>query len=104
MSDLPESALDLARLLRRRELSAVELTQHYLDAIAAKNPSLGAFVELHEGRALRAARRADRQLARREPEPPAFLGVPIAIKDSDHLRFHFTRVGSRAFTFVFSPF
>lgn len=91
-------------MLRRRELSAVELLDHHLDVIARKNASLGAFVEMHEGRALRAARRADRLLARSSDELPLFLGLPVGIKDSDHLRFHFTRVGSRAFRWVLSPF
>ncbi len=103
MKGLPESALDLARLLREREISATELLRHHLDVISTKNPSLGAFVEISERRALRAAKRADALLAKRSSDAPVFLGVPTAIKDSDHLRFHFSRVGSRAFRWVISP-
>ena len=34
---------------------------------------------------------------------PAFLGVPTGIKDHEHLRGSFSRVGSRAFRWVLSP-
>src|SRR5262245_52929021 len=103
MKGLPESALALARLLREREVSAVEVLEHHLDVIATKNPTLGAFVEISARRARRGAKRADALLAKRSSDAPAFLGVPVAIKDSDHLRFHFSRVGSRALRYVLSP-
>ena len=34
---------------------------------------------------------------------PAFLGVPTGIKDHEHIRGYFSRVGSRAFKWVLSP-
>ncbi len=104
MHDLPKSALEIAALLRRRELSSRELTRHYLDAVARKDPELGAFVELHAGRARASAERADRELDQRQPEPPIFLGLPTGIKDHENLRGCFSRVGSRAFRWVYSPF
>jgi amidase len=103
MNDLPTSALGVAALLRRRELSAEELCRHTLDVIDKKNSELHAFVDVASERALRAARRADRQLATSNGETPAFLGVPTGIKDHDHLAWHFTRAGSRALSWVFSP-
>lgn len=102
MHDLPESALDLAALLRQREVSSVEVTRHFLDVIARKNAEIAAFVEVRRKRALADAGRADRVLARRAAAP-AFLGVPTGIKDSDPLRGSFVRVGSRAFRWVLSP-
>jgi amidase len=96
------TALDLAELLRRREISSVELTRATFAAIAEKDPQIHAFVELDERRALRAAEDADRRL-RAGGRLPAFLGVPTAIKDSEFVRFLHTRVGSRALKWVISP-
>jgi amidase len=101
--DLPKSALALAELLRRRDLSAVELARHHLEVVHEKNPTLHAFVSLSEKRALATAREADKRLATREGPWPAFLGLPTGIKDHENLRGHFTRVGSRAFRYIYSP-
>jgi amidase len=96
------SALDLAERLRRREVSSVELTRATFAAIAEKDAPIHAFVELDERRALRAAEAADKRL-REGGALPCFLGVPTAIKDSEHVRFLHTRVGSRAFKWVVAP-
>jgi amidase len=100
--DLPVSALDLATMLRRRTLSSVDLVRHHLDVVARRNPELGSFVEVRAERALAAARRADGLLAQ-GGDVPAFLGVPTGIKDHEHVRGCFSRVGSRAFKWVLSP-
>jgi len=96
-----DSALDLAARLRRRELSSVELVRHCLGEIRRANPDLGAFVDVSEPRALREARRADERLARGDRAP--FLGVPTGIKDHEHVRGYFTRMGSRAFRWLYAP-
>jgi amidase len=103
MHDLPDDAEALAAMIRRRDVSAVEVTRHFLDVIRERNPSLGAFVEVAETRALRDAQRADATADRAIEPAPASLGVPTGIKDNDHLRGHFTRVGSRALRWVYSP-
>ncbi|HVW25143.1 MAG TPA: amidase [Polyangiaceae bacterium] len=100
---LETTALELAALLRRREISAVELTRSTFRAIAEKDARLGAFVELDERRALAAAALADKRLKAGGAVPP-FLGVPTAIKDHEHVRFLRTRVGSRALAWVIAPF
>jgi amidase len=97
------TALELAARLRRREISSVELTRAAFAAIEERNGSIGAFVELDERRALRAAAAADARLDR-GGTLPLFLGVPTAIKDHEHVRFLHTRVGSRALAWVVSPF
>jgi amidase len=99
---LPASALETAAWVRARRLSARELVEHHLAVVARRNPALGAFVEVRPARALAAARRADAILAR-GGDLPAFLGVPTGIKDHEHLRGCFSRVGSRAFRWVLSP-
>lgn len=95
-------ALELVERLRRREISSVELTRTTFATIAEKDGAIHAFVELDERRALRAAESADSRL-RDGGALPAFLGVPTAIEDSEHVRFLHTRVGSRALKWLVSP-
>ena len=94
-------ATEQARLLRRRELSALELTEAALARIARDNPRLRAFVEVTEGRARRAAQAKDREIARAQRRGalealPPFCGVPTAVKDLNFLRGVRTRFGSRS--------
>ena len=94
-------ATEQARLLRRRELSAAELTAAALTRIARDNPRLSAFVEVMDARARRAAASKDREIARahRRGEVDAlapFCVVPTAVKDLNFLRGARTRFGSRA--------
>lgn len=96
------SALELAALLRDREVSAVELMEHTLGRIEAHDPQLNAFTEVFPRRALRAAAAVDRRLAKGGPTP-SLLGVPTAIKDTDAVRFAWNRAGSRAYRWVWSP-
>jgi amidase len=63
---------ELARLVRQREVSAVELVELYLDRIERLDPALNAFVTVDADGA-RAAAAA--------PLDGPFAGVPIAIKD-----------------------
>jgi amidase len=98
---MSESALELAARLRRREVSSVELVRACLDTIRRDDAALGAWVDVSERRALAQARRADARLARGDGAP--FLGVPTGIKDHEHLRGHVTRIGSRAFGWLYAP-
>ena len=65
--------------LRTRRISSRELTQAYLDAIAALNPRLNAYITVTPDRALAQADAADATLARGEAGP--LTGIPLAIKD-----------------------
>lgn len=72
------SIAELARALRQRSVSPLELAQSYLGRIDAGG-RLHAFITPPGQAALRQARRAGERLARREAG--TLLGVPIAIKD-----------------------
>ncbi|HEV3379913.1 MAG TPA: amidase family protein [Trebonia sp.] len=74
------SAVELARLLLSRELSARELLGAYLDRIHRVNPLLNAIVTLAEEQAADQAAAADEALARGAPLGPLH-GLPIAVKD-----------------------
>src|SRR5665213_1961424 len=72
-------ALELARALRAREISAVELLGTCIDAVDALNPRVNAVIWRDDEGAREAAIEADRRLA--AGESASFLGVPLPIKD-----------------------
>jgi amidase len=75
------SAAKQAALIRKRELSSVELIEAHLSHISAVNPSINAVVELLGERALHQARIADEALAQGRSSGPLH-GVPFSVKDS----------------------
>ena len=70
---------EAATALRKREVSPRELAQAHLDAIAALNPRLNAFITVTPEVALRQADAAAATLA--AGEAPDLAGIPIAVKD-----------------------
>jgi len=75
------SATELIRLLERREVSSEEVVRAHLDRIITIDGKVGAFVELHRGVALAAARRTDEARGRGEDVGP-LGGLPISVKES----------------------
>jgi amidase len=90
------SAVELAARLRRRELSAVEVLEAYLDRIATVNPALNAVVSLDAATAREAAATADRALSRGGEVGP-LCGVPMTLKDGHDVAGLRTTVGSAVF-------
>ena len=75
------SAKSIARAIRDKRVSAVEVVQAHLDRIAEVNDKLNAVVCLCADRAMDEAARADAALARGEIAGP-LRGVPMTLKDS----------------------
>jgi amidase len=96
------SALEQAAAVRRRDVSVEELLRDYLATIEARQPELQAFTQLDPARALATARRLDARARRDEPRGPLW-GLPTAMKDVHLARGTFTRLGSRAFRWLWSP-
>jgi len=71
--------VEAAAALRRREFSARELVGAHVDAVAALNPRLNAFITVTPELALAQADAADKALAAGDAGPLA--GIPLAIKD-----------------------
>ncbi len=87
-----------AELLRRGEISSVELTQAVLERIAELEPKIHAYLLVTAEDALEQARRADEKLAqaRRSGERASPLqGVPMTIKDVISTQGVTTTAGSR---------
>jgi amidase len=73
-------AVDLARIIRSRELSAAELLEAVLVRVEAVNPSVNAIITLAAEQARASAADLDAQAARGSFAGPLH-GLPIAIKD-----------------------
>jgi aspartyl-tRNA(Asn)/glutamyl-tRNA(Gln) amidotransferase subunit A len=67
----------MARALRAREVSAVELVQRVLDRIERWERTINAFSQVWADEALAEARRIDEHTA----DAPPFAGVPLVVKD-----------------------
>jgi amidase len=78
MSDVAfRRAVDVARMIRSKEIGSVELTEHYIARIERHDGEINAVV-VHD---FERARAADARLAVGEPAGPLH-GVPMTIKDS----------------------
>jgi Asp-tRNA(Asn)/Glu-tRNA(Gln) amidotransferase A subunit family amidase len=77
MADLNRlTAMEAARKLATREITAVELLSACLERIAEREPAVHAWTFLDSGGALQRARALDAQ-----PSSRLLHGVPIAVKD-----------------------
>ena len=72
-------AVQLAALVRRREVSPVELATATLGRIERLDRRLNSVVTVDADRALAGARQAERRALREDPPP--LLGVPLLVKD-----------------------
>src|SRR5215813_4414675 len=76
-----KSAVEIARLIREREVRATEALEHFLARVEKYNPNLNAVIWLDVGRARDRAKAADAALAKGEVWGPLH-GVPMTIKES----------------------
>ncbi|MES0837821.1 amidase [Nocardiopsis tropica] len=80
--DLP--AHRLAAMVRSRELSPPEITEHYLHRIERYEPHYGAYITVASEMALEQARYAEKRQMGDTPDTlPPLLGVPLPVKDLD---------------------
>ncbi len=87
-------AVKLARMIREREISPVELTQAVLERIEAVNPQINAYCTLVPEFALRAAQEAEKKVMKKEELGPLH-GIPLSIKDLTPTKGIRTTWGSR---------
>src|SRR5690606_3213192 len=92
---------ELARDLRERKLSSVELTRAYLERIE-RHRGLNAYITVDPERSLAQARAADARLARRDAAP--LTGIPIAQKDIFCADGWLTTCGSKMLSNFIAPY
>jgi aspartyl-tRNA(Asn)/glutamyl-tRNA(Gln) amidotransferase subunit A len=95
------SLTTLRDMLRQREISSSELTQHFLDRIA-RYDDLNAFITVEEETAMASAQQADKRLSNGEHGP--LTGVPIAHKDIFCTRGILTTCGSKMLRNFIAPY
>ena len=69
-----------SKLLKSKQVSALELTKTFLERAKNLNKDLNAFITITEDNALEQAARVDEQISQNQ-ELPSLAGIPIAIKD-----------------------
>jgi amidase len=89
------TALELAALVSRKEVSPVELVELYGTRIEKLNPELNAYITLSLDRALDEAHAAEAAVG--GDDLPPFHGVPISVKDLNDTAGLRTTQGSAAF-------
>ena len=90
-----QDASTLADLIRRREISPVEVVKVHLDRIEAQNPAINAIVTIAET-ALMSAKDAEAAIMRGDKVGPLH-GVPFTVKDSIDTANVLTQRGSPIF-------
>src|SRR5881394_3026008 len=76
-----KSATELASLIRRKKIGALELLDHFLVRIDKYNPKLNAIIRLDKDKARKRAKTADAALKKGKRLGPLH-GVPMTIKES----------------------
>ncbi len=90
------SAIDLADLIRRKQVSPVEVVEAVLGRIEWLNPRLNAYCTVTADAAMTAARAAEAAVLRGDPLGP-LCGVPFSVKDLVITRGVRTAFGSRIY-------
>jgi aspartyl-tRNA(Asn)/glutamyl-tRNA(Gln) amidotransferase subunit A len=72
---------EIAPLIRKKQISPLELTRRYLDRIKTLNPVLNAYLAITEDSAVAAARKAEREITKGNYRGPLH-GIPFSIKDN----------------------
>ena len=96
------SLQQLGAALRNKKISSVELTQLYLDRIAALNPELNAYISTNRDISLAQAHAADDRIAAGRAQ--ALTGIPIAQKDIFCAKGWRTTCGSRMLENFIAPY
>ena len=82
-------------MLRRKEISPVDLVESALERIERLNPALNAFLTVVAEPARREAQRAEREFRRRGKSQGLLCGIPISLKDNFCTRGIRTTAGSK---------
>ena len=91
------SARKLARLIRTRKASAVEVVKAFIAQVERTNPKVNAIVTLRPEEALREAKRVDASMRRASSSAGPLAGLPIAYKDVVPTKGIRTTFGSRVY-------
>lgn len=100
-SDL--TALEQSAAIKRGDLTAVDLTEHYLERTASLGDTVGAFATVMADQALRDAAHVDARLQRGEGHELPLFGCVAPVKDLDPVAGVPCTYGSRVFAELIPP-
>lgn len=72
----------LAPMLRKKEISSIELTEAYLKQIDSKEHAIGAFISVTSEKALKQAKACDKAFVQGRADVSPLFGIPMALKDN----------------------
>jgi aspartyl-tRNA(Asn)/glutamyl-tRNA(Gln) amidotransferase subunit A len=90
------SAAELAHLIKRREVSPVEVVKVHLARIDALEPTLNSFITLMADQAMEDAREAEQEIGAGRYRGPLH-GIPLGLKDLFYVRGFRNTSGSKVF-------
>ena len=88
-----KSLIQLADLLNKKEISAIELTNYFLKRISKFDSKLNSFISMNEENALKKAKEADELISRKKHG--SLTGIPIVHKDLFSTKGILTTCGSK---------
>ncbi|MBP6889795.1 MAG: Asp-tRNA(Asn)/Glu-tRNA(Gln) amidotransferase subunit GatA [Candidatus Moranbacteria bacterium] len=94
---------ELHTQLKRKEISAVELVERYLQTIETRDTEIQAFLDVRREQALREAEMVDQKISRGE-ETDLLAGIPGALKDNMCLAGERTTAGSKMLDNYIAPY
>src|SRR3989344_4762308 len=90
-------------LLKKKEVSSVELTWEFLNNIKEKDNDIHAFLSIMESEALETAEKVDTRISKGEPIE-MLAGIPVAIKDNILIRGGKTTAASKILENYVAPY
>ncbi len=90
--ELPVS--ELAKLIKNKEVTSVELTKLYLQQAHDKNETINAYISFRDELALKRAEEMDKEIANGHYRG-MYHGIPMAIKDNIYLKDEVTTMASK---------
>lgn len=88
------SIAQVSKLLKKKEVSPLELTKICLERIDEFNPKLNAFITVYSDEAMKQAKKAEREIARNHYKGKLH-GIRLAIKDNIYFAGRVTTMGSK---------
>ena len=100
---LPRTVKEASELIRKREVSPVELAELFLERIGAVDEKINSYITVWEEESLEAARAAEKRISAGDYLGPLH-GVPMALKDIFTTKDTRTTCGSRMLRDFVSPY
>ncbi|MFN3967073.1 MAG: amidase, partial [Endomicrobiia bacterium] len=98
-----ESAIAIKEKIKNREISAIKVTEYFLDRIKKIDPKINSFISVFESDALSCAEKIDSEI-KSGKNSGELAGLPIAIKDNICVRGQPTTCASKILENYIAPY